>query len=126
MAKMDKNGDGEVLREHVLQSIKKYKAMLQESEELSAMFKRHDKDMSGGLDQAQVLTMLQEVGRLEKLSFVPDEEDASWVIQNCDKNQSGSIMLEELKPAISSWLRYEKDPHNARQRDRSSNVCALL
>ena len=71
MAKMDKNGDGEVLREHVLQSIKKYKAMLQESEELSAMFKRHDKDMSGGLDQAQVLTMLQEVGRLEKLSFVP-------------------------------------------------------
>ena len=126
MAKMDKNGDGEVLREHVLPAIKKYKALLAQSEELSEMFRRHDKDVSGGLDEAQVLTMLQEVGRLEKLSFIPDEEDAAWVIKNCDKNQSGSIMLDELKPAISSWLRYERDPQNARQRDASSSMCSLL
>ena len=126
MSAMDKDGDGEVLREHVLPAIKKYKSMLNESQELSEMFKRHDKDADGNLDQAQVLSMLQEVGRVEKLTFVPDEEDASWVLNNCDKNQSGGITLGELKPAISSWLSFEKDPSNARQRDSSSSMCTLL
>lgn len=125
MCTMDKDGDGEVLREHVLPAIKKYKSMLNESQELTEMFKRHDKDADGNLNHSQVLSMLQEVGRVEKLSFVPDDEDASWVISNCDKDQSGGITLGELKPAISAWLKFEKDPSNARQR-ASSNVCVLL
>jgi len=128
MTKYDKSGDGQLERTELLPAVKKYKSILQqtiqEKKRLKELFERHDADKTKQLTQAELFTLLQEVSASHAVPKPSVETDVAFVIEECDADQSGAIEIEELEPAVATWLKYCKDmpPEPA----PASSACSLL
>jgi len=123
MAMFDLSNDGQIERSEVLPAIKRYKALLRHDVKLQTLFETHDRDKSGSLSPAQLLTLLRELATEKSLPPPDAETDVQFVIDKCDADSTGNITLEELGPAIATWIEASKEEQASAQK---SSACALL
>jgi Ca2+-binding EF-hand superfamily protein len=118
---MDKlsNMEGEVYSSKIIIVIQKYKNYMKDKDTYDGLFKKHDTDGSGKLEDHQLLAMMKEVAR-ERVDV--DHEDLKMLLEITDEDKSGNIEIHEVKAAMAEWnqmieVKIEK---------RRSTFCVLL
>ena len=111
----------EIGRNEVLTAVKKYRGILKDEAYMRDLFERHDADKSGALPAEQLLALLTEVAKTELPHKYASQEDVEFVLARADHDKSGSISIDELSTAISTWKEVAKDVT-----PESSSTCVLL
>jgi len=94
-----------------------------EADKLTAVLHRHDVDRNGGLDEEELVGMLQEVAP-ERFDYrKTDAADAKFVLEQCDADANGIISLNELSASIATWV--DIIP-KVKPKQKSSSACTLL
>ena len=69
--------------------------------------------------------MLQEIAPPPHKKAV--EGDAKFVMGRCDSDMSGSISVDELRPAITTWMELAKElPPQPEEKAAASGFCVIL
>jgi len=113
-----------VPREKVILAVKKFKAEVKYAKELQETFDKFDTDKSGSLDVSQLKACLEEAAhRAGYLYMKADDADVAHVLATADKSNTNTILIEELKPALATWLEVAEE---RKAEAAKSGCCSVL
>lgn len=116
----DFNDDHEIERSEVLRAVKKYRFLLKHNVELESLFEKHDTNHDGALDRDELMNALIDIS---EDGPKPSDGDLDFVLKKCDKDESGTVSIDELGPAVATWKEIAK---NLPEKPEKSAACVLL
>ena len=123
---LDTTGDGVpdttgISRKSATDVVSKYQAYVKEQKGLDEIFAKYDTSGSGDLQPGELKGLLKAISPLEEVT----EEDEAYVLEICDKSNTGTILRSEVLAACATWkqlLEEGKAPHMS----KGSSACVLL
>ena len=124
---IDTNGDGQadtigVSKKAATQAVTKFQAYVKQEKAINDIFDQFDTNKSGELEKGQLRDLLK---RVSPDADVADEDEA-YVMELCDKSNTGTILRSEVLAACATWkLLLEKGEAPSTQA-KASMLCVLL
>ena len=116
-----------VERDQVLPAVQAYVAYISSEILNKSLFDKYDADRGGSLSADELLPLLREVAPPPHRPA--EEADSMYILKMCDKDGSGQVSIDELRPAIATWLELSKvvEPEEPVPEKRpKSSACVVL
>ena len=111
--------------DEVYAAVKRVLHWVQARGKLEALFQECDADNNGVLNKDELTTLLQKGAPKD---YTVTKDDVAFVLQKCDQNADEKISLDELGPAVATWMQMCKtiSEQQKEKAKKKSSACAIL
>lgn len=96
---LEGSADGLIPKFHAVKTVTRYSQYLKNKRELDGLLKRFDSDANGKLEPEELTALLRHISPNVEVT----DNDAEFVLENCDRDQDRSISPDELMNAVALW-----------------------
>lgn len=114
-----KNNKTGIEKESLVSVFRTYRSYCKEKERIDSIFEKYDTNKSLALERDQLMTMMREIAKDSGIEV--EDGDVDYVLENCDKSSTGSILRGEALPAVATWRDLILEKQN-----KKSSTCVMM